>query len=559
MVYIHQVNHLEKVRQHRKNGLAIEVSPGRAYIKGYRTEFLTPQYVDLPKPRDFEAIQNTIIPLEWGQYVKVFDVYGWPNFTGEGVQDAYQIVDLYDGWGLNTGASISGQKIGRARCVQLQKSGAGIFDMYMMDIQMYTGINFVAGNTTVSTGDKLVGRISGATGFVTSDFSGTRVSLEQVSGNFVDGEVITRDGRVVGTLDAVHTYKVIDARSAVGYNASSIVSFLANFLLNDRQAIRGASITVDLNGSPPKITGTNGSKFEQDLRPGDVLCPDGLSSPEGEKTFVITKAVKNAINLTSQNNTGVTPYVFDYQAQTATVDTSLTKGSITDGTYTTVVRYRPYLYGQNIPSGQLSQDMPKKTIKSISDESFFVFRTFDNKTVVSGGLTVALPESEQFAALDDDNYILTILAEGGSAYSVGQNLDIEALSDSGALSVTYGADRQSITIGGLTNVTTVKLTALVSKNIVSRKIKTASKMRAMKITRTAKQQDVQRFGLLYGGLYGTRIEDTEISFGLNDVYKLHAVYESSDDNPPKIPYICSQRQLSLLAQLSQEAQVEQEQ
>ncbi|BCU94878.1 MAG: hypothetical protein CM15mV6_2530 [uncultured marine virus] len=55
--------------------------------------------------------------------------------------------------------------------------------------------------------------------------------------------------------------------------------------------------------------------------------------------------------------------------------------------------------------------MPKKTIKSISDESFFVFRTFDNKTVVSGGLTVALPESEQFAALDDDNYILTILAE----------------------------------------------------------------------------------------------------------------------------------------------------
>ena len=165
---------------------AIEVSPGRAYIKGYRTEFLTPQYVDLPKPRDFEAIQNTIIPLEWGQYVKVFDVYGWPNFTGEGVQDAYQIVDLYDGWGLNTGASISGQKIGRARCVQLQKSGAGIFDMYMMDIQMYTGLNFVAGNTTVSTGDKLIGRISGATGFVTSDFSGTRVSLEQVSGNFVD-------------------------------------------------------------------------------------------------------------------------------------------------------------------------------------------------------------------------------------------------------------------------------------------------------------------------------------------------------------------------------------
>ena len=277
--------------------------------------------------------------MEWGQYVKVFDVYGWPNFTGEGVADAYQIIDLYDGWTLNTGNSVVGQKIGRARCVQLQKAGTGIFDMYMMDIQLYTAVNFTAGNATVATGDKLIGRISGATGFVTSDFSGTRVSLEQVSGNFIDGEVITRDGRVVGTLDAIHTYKIVDVRSAVGYNSSQAVSFLANFLLNDRQAIRGASITVDLNGSPPKITGTNGSKFEQDIRPGEVLCPDGLSSPEGEKTFVVTKAVKNAINLTSQNNTGVTPYVFDYQAQTATVDTGLTKGSITDGTYTTVVRY----------------------------------------------------------------------------------------------------------------------------------------------------------------------------------------------------------------------------
>ena len=516
---------------------AIEVSPGRAYIKGYRTEFLTPQYVDLKKPRDFVGIQNTIIPLEWGQYLKVFGVYGWPNFTGEGVSDAYQILDLQDGWTTSTNNSVTGQKIGRARCVQLQKSGAGLFDMYLMDIQLYTAVNFVAGNTTVAVGDKLVGRISGATGFVTDDFSGQRVSMEQVSGTFIDGEVITRDGRVVGTLDAVHTYKITDVRSVIGRNAQSVVSFAAKLLLNDRAVIRGSSITIDQAGSPPKITGTNGSKFEQDLRPGDVISPDGLSSPQGEKTLVITKAVKNAINLTAGNNTGVTPYVFDYQAQTATIDTSLTKGSITDGTYTTVVRYRPYLYGQNQPSGQLSQDLPKRTIKSITDESFFVFRTFDNKTVVSGGLTVALPESEQFAALDDDNYILTILAEGGSAYSVGQNLDIEALADAQTLTVTYGADRQSITIGGLTNVTTVKLTALVSKNIVSRKIKTASKMRAMKISRTAKQQDVQRFGLLYGGLYGTRIEDSEISFGLNDVYKLHAVYESSDDNPPKVPYI----------------------
>ena len=176
-------------------------------------------------------------------------------------------------------------------------------------------------------------------------------------------------------------------------------------------------------------------------------------------------------------------------------------------------------------------------MRSIADESFFVYRTFNNKTVVSGGVTVSLPESEQFASLDDENYILTILAESGSAYSVGDNLNIDALNDAGTLTVTFGADRQSVTIDGLTGVTTVKLTALVSKNIVSKKIKTASKMRAMKVIRTRLNNDQQKYGLAYGNLYGTRIEDEEISFALNDVYKIHAVYESENDSDATPPYL----------------------
>ena len=86
-----------------------------------------------------------------------------------------------------------------------------------------------------------------------------------------------------------------------------------------------------------------------------------------------------------------------------------------------------------------------------------------------------------------------------------ENLDIDALNDAGTLTVTFGADRQSVTIDGLANVSPVKLTALVSKNIVTKKIKTAAKMRAMKVSRTRIQQDQQRYGLAYGNLYGSRI------------------------------------------------------
>ena len=45
------------------------------------------------------------------------------------------------------------------------------------------------------------------------------------------------------------------------------------------------------------------------------------------------------------------------------------------------------------------------------------------------------------------------------------------------------------------------------------------------------------YGLSYSRLYGTRIEDEEISFGLNDVYEVHAVYESNDDQAAKIPFV----------------------
>ena len=58
--------------------ITYEISPGRAYVRGYRTEFLVPQYIDAPKPRDYEGVQNGIISFRLGNFVKVYDVYGCP-------------------------------------------------------------------------------------------------------------------------------------------------------------------------------------------------------------------------------------------------------------------------------------------------------------------------------------------------------------------------------------------------------------------------------------------------------------------------------------------------
>ena len=516
--------------------LSFEISPGRAYVKGYRTEFLVPEFVDAPKPRDFECVQNGIISFRLGQFMKVYDVYGWPDLTGEGVTSAYQTLELYDDWTLNNTSSVVGRQIGRARTIQLQDDNSGIYDMWIFDAQMWTGINFAAGNNAVIVGDVLRGRTSNARGFVADAGSGTHCFLEQVSGDFVNGEVIERDGRVIGTLEAAHSFNLTDARTVRGRNSGNAVIFGANLLLNDQAIIEGVSVTVDQAGNT-NIIGNN-TKMEADLRPGDVVTPVNSDS-EGNRTLRIARVdTSSGINTVSTNAaTGQSSYIFNYQTQTALLETGLTKGSITDGDYTNLLRLRPFVFQKDYQNGEMTIDTPRTSMKSISDESFFVFRTFNNKTVVSGGVTVSLPESEQFATLDNENYFLTILAESGSAFSVGDNLDIDALNDAGTLTVTFGADRQSVTIDGLANVSTVKLTALVSKNIVTKKIKTAAKMRAMKVTRTRIQQDQQRYGLAYGNLYGSRIEDEEISFALNDVYKIHAVYESEDDTDAMSPYL----------------------
>ena len=391
--------------------VTFEISPGRAYVKGYRTEFLVPQYVDANKPRDFESVQNAILAFRLGQMVKVYDVYGWPELSGEGVAQAYQTLELYDEWSINTTNTVTGRKIGRARTVQLQESSVtGVWELWIMDPTMYTGINFAAGNNSVAIGDVLKGRTSGASGYVADAGSGTHCWLEQVSGAFLNNEVIERDGRVVGTLEAAHTFNLTDTRSVLGRAnsaSSGTVVFGANLMLNDVAIIEGTTITVD-QASNSRLEGFR-TKFAEDLRPGDVITTTNTSE-EGENTLRIQRVdVASGINTTSANAaTGQSGYIFDYLQQHALLEAGAKKGTVNDGEVTSLARLRPFVFQKDYQNGELTIDCPRTSMKSIADESFFVYRTFNNKTVVSGGVTVSLPESEQFATLDDENYILTL-------------------------------------------------------------------------------------------------------------------------------------------------------
>ena len=100
------------------------------------------------------------------------------------------------------------------------------------------------------------------------------------------------------------------------------------------------------------------------------------------------------------------------------------------------------------------------------------------------------------------------------------------------------ADRTTLQVDNLTNITSVKVTATISKNVTSRKTKSGNQMFVLKVNKTIKNLDKQNYNLTYSNLYGISKNSGQGYFlGLTDCYRLHAVYESNDDNDPIIPSV----------------------
>ena len=116
--------------------------------------------------------------------------------------------------------------------------------------------------------------------------------------------------------------------------------------------------------------------------------------------------------------------------------------------------------------------MPRPYVKSISDESMIVRRTFDAQTVASNSISITLPENEQFEALSNANYTFTVLAGSNSTHPVGDQIPIDTTTSGNLGYTTFtSSDRTTIQMDNLTNITSVKVTASISKNVTQRKTK----------------------------------------------------------------------------------------
>ena len=514
-----------------KDNYSIEFGPGTAYVRGYRIKTLTPTYTDLPKPRDTDAAQNVIIPFEMGNYSRVANVFGFPNVSGSTISNAYQTVELRDRFTATPGDSV-GNLIGYARVSSMEHIGDpnttfgdadDQYRLHLFDVQMITVLRLNTAKT-IAQGTVVVGGTSGARGYVIDAISGAQnLPIYQVEGTFQSGEMLTLDGQSLDTITNLHVYQYSDTRQILSKDESTnAVEFTCDLLLDDAKLLQGVTFTYDATGSAEKITGLN-SNFASDLRPGDRIY-------FSDTKYVDVDFVDPTALQTTNNGT-----IFNYSSQIVLVAPPGSNYPAA-GTYTTLIRYRAVL--QDSRDASLLSRMPKPFIKSISDESCVVRRTFDAQTVASNSISITLPENEQFESITDANYTFNVMAGSNGTYPVGDQIPIQTTASGNIGYTTFtSADRTTLQIDNLTNITSIKVTATISKNVTTRKTKSSQQMFVLKVNKTIQNLDKLNYGLVFSGLYGTRIEDQELSLGLMDGYKIHAIYESLDDNDPIIPSV----------------------
>ena len=457
--------------------LALIVSPGKAYIKGFELEKTQSTIKDINKAREFETINAGISTFDAGNYSLITNVFGTPDITSiTGESTAFKTIQFYDAANTTRGAA-NGNLIGvgRARAIEYYSGTAGSnaaatgaqYKLYMFDIRPF--IKLTLSDTPSPTllashangGVLVTGVTSGATGLVYKDgTSATVVNLTSVVGTFQVGEKITAS-------DSAETDAIVENSGNTDLTILGVETFSFN---NFRQV------------------------FMDDADSGQDFTADFITEPLTNifADFLIEDDITSSIELETLTGSG---------------------NLIQEGFESDTVKLFDAEKNRSIFK------LPKKTVKTLltatnsgaSDTQYTVRRQFIGTTDSSGVVTFSSGTNEVFLSHSEKDYTLSILTAGDGTGALGDLVSI-----SGKLS---GTGSSAITVTDATILgdgAKVKLTASLLKTSVIQKSKTVNLMKQVKVVSGTTDA------------FGTRPSDATISLGRADVFNVVAVFDSED-------------------------------
>jgi len=283
------------------------ISPGKAYVRGYRVDTSSPTFIDVEKPRDRMEMKGQSINYLTGPALSLNNVSGSPVL---GIGTSYTL-SLRDNRIVNSNAA-SGNEIGVARVYDFAlESGSyntsnlaqNEWDISLYDVQTYTNV-VLNQPVTLSASTFVKGKSSGATGFVKSGITNqTEIQLQSVRGSFIVGENFSFDGNENGRVaTAVTTFGIEDVQSIYGYvgaggtfNADTVQTrklVIGEATVSIRDAATNSSIVTIPNLTYSKVIkkGNLVSYFDSNnfiLETSSTKGITSVSSAAGETVFEI--------------------------------------------------------------------------------------------------------------------------------------------------------------------------------------------------------------------------------------------------------------------------------
>ena len=492
-----------------------QVSPGKAYVRGYDIEKLNTTYVDVEKPRDEKTISASSFSFDGVGYVKINNTYGSP-VIGFGTTAVVSLRS--ERIGASAGAA-AGIEIGNAKVYDYKLEASAYsddtskYDVYIYDVQTFTTIT-VSSDLTQTTPAYIEGARSGARGFLKNNVTSSKsLTLTSTNGRFIVDEPIKINGiddsRVV---TSVREYSFDDVKSI--HQSVGINTFNADTVLSNRFSIApaGTNFTVATSG----VVNVPGNRFSVGIKTGDIVSYN--------ITGFSTATFNRVSALSSDGSTITLAAVTDVNG---VCDGNLPASDLQTSDFTLI---KPRLV--NGERSTLATRLPDSSISNVdlSSSEIQIRRQFSLNIASNRGTVTVSSVNQFFQPFDEERYNLV--------YSDGT---VEALTSE---KVTFNATFKTVTLVGLSKAsdTNAILVTTLKKINVDSQSKSLSKCSKLVITRSKYEHSGSSAtsfndGLTYNTIYGTRVQDKEICLNVPDGLRVHAVFESNTTGAPILPNI----------------------
>lgn len=223
--------------------LALNVQPGKAYVKGFEHELFSTEYLDVDKGIEVDTIGNDVISTNYGYYVTTSALTGtWPFYAGTTVA-------------LSGGALSATAKV---REVEYAGS-AGVYNMYLYDVTISSGTMLALTTITSGSHQATVTAVIGGAGSPEAIFPASRTNLK----TFADASYVYRKiftSVTVGTpAPAGQATITVSGAETFAFSNTTLANDI--FIENDSShaALPFTSASVAVPGTTCTIDGIGGS------------------------------------------------------------------------------------------------------------------------------------------------------------------------------------------------------------------------------------------------------------------------------------------------------------